>query len=255
MEETKTGEEKRQIILNFVNGVRKYVTNAKADEKYIEKLDLIQQRIEGANVLETYINDFGLKEYREAEAIFQTIHAKVKQDFRKRDIRIKRRFQASVIPIGIGLFFIYYGVLQKAKVVQADITHEVACISLGIFIASVFYILDTLTIYFISKQTSSHAEWSFVKQVFIVLTAGTLIILSFYVVILFYSVNLYLSLSPSLTTIVQGAINLNIGALFAFASIALGDLAALFGVWEFIQKKLRKLKNDILQEEHEGVNE
>src|SRR5260370_34309984 len=152
MEETKNGEEKRRTFLNFIDGVRKYATNASAEEKFIKKLDILQQRIENANVLETYLNDFGLKEYIEADAIFQKIRVKVKQNFRKRDIRIKRRFQASVIPIGIGIFFIFYVMVHQSKLVPADFSHVAACSSIGILISTVFFILDTVIMYFVNER-------------------------------------------------------------------------------------------------------
>ncbi len=255
MEDTLTGEERRGAVLDTINAVRKYATNAHTAEKFIEELDLLQQRIEGANVLETYMKDFGGTEYRKAEAIFQKIRVQVKQNFKKRDIRIKRRFQASVIPIGLYLFSLFYFMVHQVKLVPADFAHEAVCISIGILISTVFFILDTLIMYFVNERVSAKEDWTFSKQVFIMLLVATIIFFPYYFAVQFNSTRLYLLLSPYLVNLIQSAIKLDIGALFAFASLILGDLAALFAVWEFIQKKLRKQKNDLLFEEHTGENE
>jgi hypothetical protein len=246
----RSGEEKRKAILNYIDTVKKYARHSDVDNKFTEALDDIQQRIEDANVLETYFTDFGVKEYTEADAIFQEIHAKVKLNFRKRDLENKRRFQRAVAPLAVCIFSLYYFLVQRAKFVPADFIHGAVCVSIGVLVATLFYIFYTFILYFIGERVRAIEEWSFTKQVLIVLLAATVMYFPFYAIIQFYSINLYLFVSPYLLHLAQGAAKMDIGSVFAIASLVLGDLAALFASWDFVQKKLRKQKNDILNEEH-----
>ncbi len=245
-----SGEERRSVILTTINAIRNYAMHSDADKKYIEELIEIQQHIDHANVLETYFADFGIEEHTRAEAIFQEIRAAVKQNFRKRAIRNKRRFQRAAAPLGMCIFALYYFLMQRAELVPADFIHGAVCVSLGVIVASLFYIFYTFTLYFISERVSAHEEWRFTKEVLIVFLAATVMYFPFYAIIQFYSINLYLFVSPYLLHLAQGAAKMDIGSVFAIASLVIGDLAALFATWDFIQKKLRKQKHDILNEEH-----
>jgi len=246
------GEERRRVILTTIDATKNYAIKLNADKRFIEELNDIQQRIESANVLETYFADFGIKELLEAEGILHEIRVSVQQKFRKRDINNKRRFQISAIPLGLCIFGFYYVLVQQAKLVPSDFIDGAVNVSIGILIATLFYIFDTLTIYYIGELVRSKEEWSFIKQLIIVLMVATIMFLSYYVIIQFYSINIYVFLSPYLLHLLQGAAKMDIGSLFVTTSLALGDLVALFATWDFIQTRLRKQKNDILNQERAG---
>lgn len=248
-EDTPLGEDRRKLILGFVDAVRTYILNSHADKKFIEELDGIQRRIEGVNVIETYFKDWGIKEHHETGEVFQRARADVKLNFKKRDINNKHRFQVSAIPLAIGIFSSYLYSIQQAKIDVSDLPHIIAYVSIGLLIVIVFYISYTLSIYLFGISISSKTNWNFIWQTIPVLFLAVLINTLFYLFIVFNAVNIYSQLSPYFLKLIQGVIKMDVGSLFVTGSVILTYLTAIFASWDFVRKRLRKQRDEIKKEE------
>ena len=195
-EDTPLGEDRRKLILGFIDAVRTYILNSHADKRFIEELDEIQRRIEGANVIETYFKDWGIQEHHETGEVFHRARANVKLNFKKRDIKNKHRFQVSAIPLALGIFTSYLYSIQQAKVAPLDISHAIIYISIGFIIVTIFYIFYTFSIYFFAIRISSKYERNFLWEAVPVLVLVLLINTLFYSFVFFDGINIYYQISP-----------------------------------------------------------